>query len=175
VADSFMGTAAAILDGQNASTGTDISLRKMVKTVNTGWTAMDATDDGAASHTLSLWGTADNLALWDEKLTGLLPAAVRTKQGDTFVLAMSYDRRQQPEHLGNGGFGIATRDARGAWVNAVDGNAGGTKTFVVGSYDPSMKLGTYGVDPSTKTAWAIVNFDGDFAVRRGIESVPGKR
>jgi hypothetical protein len=77
-------------------------------------------------------------------------------------------------HLGNGGFGIATRNADGSWVNAVDLNAGGTKTFVVGPWEASHGLGTYGVDPGTKTAWAVVNHAGDFAVTTGIEPVPGQ-
>jgi len=31
------------------------------------------------------------------------------------------------------------------------------------------------VDPVTKTAWAVINYTGDFAVARDIEPVPGKR
>lgn len=31
---------------------------------------------------------------------------------------------------------------------------------------PSYPLGTYGVDTRTKTAWAVINYDGDFAVAR---------
>lgn len=45
----------------------------------------------------------------------------------------------------------------------------------MGPWDPSCALGTYGVDPSTKTAWAVLDYDGDFAVMRGIEAVPGHR
>jgi hypothetical protein len=33
-------------------------------------------------------------------------------------------------------------------------------------------LGTYGVDPVSKTAWAAINSNGEFAVARDIEDVP---
>ena len=54
-------------------------------------------------------------------------------------------------------------------------NIGGTKQFVVGPWEPGYGLGTYGVDPSSKTAWAVVNYNGDFAVARDLETVPGQR
>ena len=88
---------------------------------------------------------------------------------------MSFDKQAPRQQLGNGGFGIATRDPEGNWVNAVDMNFGGTKEFVKGPWEPGYELGTYGVDPKTKTAWAVVNFNGDFAVAAGIEAPPGHR
>jgi len=91
---------------------------------------------------------------------------------DTYVLSMTY-RPGHSEHLGNGGFGIATKDDNGNWINAVDNNDGGTKKFVKGPWKASYGLGTYGVDVSTKTAWAVINFDGSFAVANDIEPVPG--
>jgi hypothetical protein len=59
----------------------------------------------------------------------------------------------------------------------VDNNLGdgGEKKFVVGSWKEEYGLGTYGVDPATKTAWAVINYNGDFAVARDIEPVPGRR
>jgi hypothetical protein len=48
-------------------------------------------------------------------------------------------------------------------------NFRGTKRFVKGPWKPAYGLGTYGVDPKTKTAWAVINFNGDFAVARDIE------
>ena len=33
-------------------------------------------------------------------------------------------------------------------------------------------MGTYGVDPRSKTAWAVLNYNADFAVADGIERVP---
>jgi len=63
-----------------------------------------------------------------------------------------------------GSFALATLDDEGNWNNAVDKNIGGTKKFVVGSWKPSYTLGTYGVDPYTHTAWAVINYEGDFAI-----------
>jgi hypothetical protein len=102
-------------------------------------------------------------------------ADLGSEQTDTFVLLMNYDKQASREHLGNGGFGIATRGADGKWVNAVNMNYGGTTNFVKGQWKPSYGLGTYGVDPSTKTAWAVINYNGDFAVAADIGPVPGHR
>lgn len=172
VEDSFGDTSAAILAGVNSGAETDIANRALVKTVNTGWANADRQDDEAASAILSIWGIARSLSLWNENLTGLLPDTDRTDEADTYVLAMSYDQRRQ-QSLGNGRFGIATLDDDGNWVNAVDRNHGGEKRYVQGPWREGYALGTYGVDPSTKTAWAVVNHEGDFAVRRGIGLTPG--
>lgn len=48
------------------------------------------------------------------------------------------------------------------------------KKFVSGKYKPEYGLETYGVDSSTKTAWAVLNYNADFAVAIDIEPVPGK-
>ncbi len=42
---------------------------------------------------------------------------------------------------------------------------------------PSMVRGSrsIGVDPATHTAWAVIDYTGDFAVVRDIEAVPGLR
>jgi hypothetical protein len=169
VQDIFEGTAAAILGGNNQDSSTDAALRSLVKTVNTGWSHPSQKDDNLTSHVLTLWGLANSLGVWDQALSGLLPDANRTKQADTFALAMSYDgHAAHGIRFNNGRFGIATRDSHGHWVNSVDKNFGGTKSFVLGAWNPAYGLGTYGVDPSTRTAWAVVNYDGDFAVSKGL-------
>ena len=155
VHDSFAGTTAEILDGVNGSTTALYDGRPTTKAVDTGWTPKSGS--GLASHILTLWGMGE----------------LGSEQTDTFVLSMSYDKK--PIHQGNGGFGIATRDGDGNWVNAVDMNYGGAKTFVHGPWQPGYGLGTYGIDPSSKTVWAVVNYNGDFAVARDIEAVPGHR
>jgi len=166
VKDSFAGTTAEILSGRNESKITIFDGRETVKDVNTGWTPKseaekaNSTSKGRlASDVLTLWGMAD----------------IGSDQTDTFVLSMSYDKK--PTHLGNGGFGIASKDAEGNWVNAIDNNYGdeNEKQFVVGSWKKEYGLGTYGVDPVTKTAWAVINYNSDFAVARDIEPVPGHR
>jgi hypothetical protein len=42
-------------------------------------------------------------------------------------------------------------------------NSGGIEKFVTGAWDPIYKLGTCGVDTTTNTAWAVINYNGDFA------------
>jgi len=159
VKDSFNGTEAQILEGVNNSTATIYDGRATTKAVNTGWASKDGENDESrlASHVLTLWGMSD----------------LGSDQTDTFVLSISYDK--MPTHQGNGAFGIATKNADGNWINAVDMNVGGTKQFVHGPWKSSYGLGTYGVDPRTKTAWTIVNYNGNFAVARDIEKVPGQR
>lgn len=175
VQDDFGGTSARILDGVNASTATDRSLRPLVKNVNTGWSVPQHHDKGAASQVLSLWNMADNLSLWDPALVGLLPDEDLTDRSDAYVLELSYFE-DRAESLGNGRFGIAAMDENGEWVNAVDLNYGdSSKRFVKGPWGPGYGLGTYGVDPRTKTAWAVVDYQGDFMVRRGIELPKGHR
>ena len=169
VHDNFEGTAAAILGGVNQDTQTDPALRAVVKTVNTGWSHPSHRDDDLVSHVLTLWGLSTNLVVWDSSLSGELPNADRTSQADTYALAMSYDGPSvKGLPFANGRLGIASRGVDGHWINAVDRNFGGTKDFVVGAWNPGYGLGTYGVDPSTRTAWAVVNYDGDFAVARGL-------
>jgi hypothetical protein len=68
-----------------------------------------------------------------------------------------------PFQLGRGALLLVTRDGDGRWVNAVDTNVGGTPRFVIGPYKWGYPLGTYGIDVTTRTLWAVVNHEGDFA------------
>ncbi len=43
-------------------------------------------------------------------------------------------------------------------------NQGGVKKYVAGPWKSGYELGTYGFDPKTNTAWAVINYTGDFAV-----------
>lgn len=150
VQDSHFFTTSRILGGINGSAVKDGSNRPLVKAVDTGWTSGSREEEcGTASDILSLWGMAD----------------VGTDQTDVFALSLTYDpRKAPPEHLGKGLFGLATKDDGGNWINAVDRNFGGTKKFVKGAWKPEYGLGTYGFDPATKTAWAVINYNSDFAV-----------
>jgi hypothetical protein len=156
VQDSFLETTARILSGANGSADLDHSGRPFTKTVDTGWTRATCATD---SNILSLWG-----------MTGTLGS----EQTDVYTLSINYDKKARPEHLGKGVFGLATRDADGNWINAVENNFDGTKKFVMGAWDPGYELGTYGVDPSTHTAWAVINYNSDFAVGQ-FSSVNGDK
>jgi len=157
VYDRFHGTSMKILDGINGSKRMDFAERRLTKAVDTGWTrkeTIDAKHRGIlASDVLTLWGMAE----------------LKSDKTDTYVLSMTYDPKLRlTSRFKSGGFGIATKGAGGQWVHAVDANIGGEKKFILGPWKTGYKLGTYGVDPATKTAWAVINRNGDFAVVAGI-------
>lgn len=146
VTDSHAGTTLAVLSGSNGNASKDASTRPLSHDVTLAWE--DATC-ATASAIATLWGTAD------------LGAA----SGDTVTLAMTFDPSFISDaKLASGSFGLAVGDAAGNWVRAVAQNLGGTPAFVVGPWSASYGLGTYGVDPMTNTAWAVVNHGGRFAV-----------
>jgi hypothetical protein len=160
VVGSFETTIARILGGTNGSTAQDYNLRPLTKTVNTGWTDVDTWRSeffsrwfkkpgfDFASNILTLWGMAD----------------LGSDQTDVYTLSMTYEGIP---FLGKGDFGIATKDDRGKWVNAADMNIGSSlKKFVVGPWKAEYGLGTYGIDPKTNAAWAVINYNGDFAIGR---------
>jgi len=139
VQDSFGAIQAKILDGANLSTNKDGSGRALTKAVDTGWFPSACIE---SSTILSLWGMAD----------------LSSPTTDTYALSLTSN------HLGklDGTFGLATKDTNGKWVNAVDKNIGGVKQFVLGPYDPSYGLGTYGIDTTSGTAWAVLNYNNSF-------------
>jgi hypothetical protein len=145
VKDTFRGTTAQILGGSNTSTATDSEGRPFTKDVTTGW-APDTSCDGLASNVFTLWGLTD----------------VGGSASDTYTLSLSYRGWSH-------GVTLVTKNARGCWVKAADGNLCGTAKAVVGPWKASYGLGTYGVDPSTHTAWAVVDHTGVFAVARHLD------
>ncbi len=156
IANTFEGTSARILSGSNGATDADFFDRPFSKLVTTGWSC--GGHDDLRSKILTLRGMSD----------------FGTEETDVFVLQLSYHQEHFHE-LGNGRFGIVSRDNVGRWLNSVDRNYGGTKRFVIGAWKPEYRLGTYGVDPCQKTAWAVLNYNGDFAVANDIEPKWGHR
>ena len=115
------------------------------KAVGTAWSLAT----GTASDVFSLWGMAD---------LGAPHAA-------TYVLSLSFHPTGlASDKLNAGKIALVTRGEKGDWINAVDANVGGAKKFVFGAYQPTFGLGTYGINASTNTAWAVLNRTGDFAV-----------
>ncbi len=180
IQDGFGKTTARILAGSNQSTATDrtptgydnngtpddpiddVKLsepnRPLVKVVNTGW--VEDPTGRLRSDILSLWGMAD----------------FGTEQTETYVLSMTFDVKGR-RNLSQGELGIAALDSQGKWVNAVELNIGtGAKKFVYGPYKAGYGLGTYGIDATTRpvTAWAVVDYNADFAVAEGVKR-PGKK
>jgi autotransporter-associated beta strand protein len=93
--------------------------------------------------------------------------------GTAQVLSLTYDpilAPASPQDAYLGWFQTATS----SWVNAVDGNAGGTDSFFQGSWTaylaanpsatPSTAVGVYGHDSATRTVWAVIDHNSDFAV-----------
>lgn len=151
ITDSYAGTTASVLSGFNDSTGTDHWGRPLTKSVTTGWSER-APDRTFRSKIITLWGMQD----------------FGTDETDVYTLQLTYEPGHT-RHIGRGRFGIATRNAKGNWINAVDANQGGMKSFVMGPWQHGYGLGTYGVDPSTNTVWAVLNHGGDFVVKNEIE------
>jgi len=164
IESTYNGTKAKILSGTNGNTETDFLARQLQKTLCTGWA--DATTADAASHVFSLWGMVDNLSLYSETLPGLLPNADESTETDEFALAITYDpKKVRPSDLVSGRFVVISKDDEENWVSAVDLNTGGAKTFVYGPWKATYGLGSYGVDPRTRTVWAVLNHEGDFALK----------
>jgi len=142
----FSGTTAKFLAGTNTSTATDLTGRALPHAVDIGWTAATC---ATSSAILSLWGTSD----------------IGSNSGDSIVLSMSFDRSTVSDAtLSSGNFGLAAQDSTGNWTSAVAKNVGGTPAFVLGAWNAGYGLGTFGVDPNTNTAWAVVNHAGRFSV-----------
>jgi hypothetical protein len=138
VADSYNGTTAKILNGVNGSKAQDKNKRSFLKTVNTGWTDKDS---DVGSNVLTLWGMTD----------------LNSNQTDVYALSLS------DKGVGKGTLALASK-SKGKWVNAVDKNQGGTKKYVTGPWKKGYALGTYGFDAKTNTAWAVINYNGQFAI-----------
>jgi len=109
----------------------------------------------------SYLGSANN-NLIDQQPWISAALAARPERGHSpYAVSVSSDPHQvRRQELEAGRAGLATPDADGHWMNAVDGNPGGRKAFVVGPWDTSYALGTWGVDPATRTAWAVVDHEG---------------
>ena len=150
----FKGTSMAILSGTNHSAATTNYGKKTSAEVTTAWTPAE---DGLASDILSLGGMSRTLG---------------SAKTDEYVLSMSYDPESASgAQIENGSFGLVTRNAEGQWVNAVAQNSALSHNFVLGAWDPSYTLGTYGVYTATNTVWAVLNYNGDFAA--GEAPLPG--
>jgi hypothetical protein len=142
VADNYKGTAAKVLSGSNGSKAQDKNSRPFLKTVDTGW--VDQGSD-TVSNVLTLWGMSD----------------LNNSTTDVYTLSMTYIPSR--DSAGKTDLGLASKSS-GKWVNAVDKNKGGAKKHVEGPWKPGYELGAYGFDAKTNTAWAVVNYTGNFAI-----------
>ena len=144
----FVGTRAQILAGTNTGARTTNTGRPLTKAVNTGWAPAES---GLGSDVFHLWGLAE----------------IGTNATDVVALALTFTTNNATvAEFASGLCGLATPAASGSnWIRAVDANIGGKATFVFGPWQSSYGLGTYGVDTNTRTAWAVVNHAGEFAIK----------
>jgi hypothetical protein len=144
----FKHTSMSILAGANASTSATNYGKALNNNVTTAW---KASDSSLSSDILNLNGMARTLG------------GIYT---DQYVISMTYTAGTISDTLINAGlFGILTRNGQNGWINAVNKNLVGIPThFVLGPWNSSYPLGAYGVDTATHTAWAVLNYNGDFAV-----------
>jgi len=119
--------------------------RAFSRAVDTGWSRRTT---GLACDIFKLWGMND----------------MGKSTTDTYVLSLTYDPKTvlDAQQVANGWFCLVSNGG-GNWVNAVNLNTGGKKNFIQGAYDPKYGLGSYGVDTSKNTVWAVINYAGDFS------------
>lgn len=143
----FMGTSMSILAGTNNNLLTTNYGKKTVNDVLTGWIP---TQFILYSDILRLSGMSRNLG---------------SDKTDEYVLSMSYKATGLSDNtMKTGKFCLVTQGANSGWVNAVSKDFTTASKFILGPWNSSCKLGTYGVDTDTKTVWAVLNYNGQFAV-----------
>ena len=101
-------------------------------------------------------------------LSGMPVLDVLTGKTDMFVLQLQIGSVSADSFLG------WYNPASMTWVNAVEGNIGGTNRFGgVGAYDAAtdFQLGTWGVDVVGGKVWAVLNHNSDFAIS-SLTAVP---
>jgi hypothetical protein len=77
---------------------------------------------------------------------------------EPYALSLSYDPSTK------GPLAIMVKSDDGYWRYAFTENNGGASKFVIGGWKPEYELGTYGIDPASKTVWATINHASEFAV-----------
>ncbi len=158
VMDEFNGLHAAILWGTNGSASSDYAGRNFTKLVDTGWTR--GTLGSVINHETT---TTDILTLWG------MGKDLGSDRTDTYALSIGLPdvemSNKLPFEATLGTFGLVTRGENGRWINAVNRNSpGSVKSFVYGPYQEGYGLGTYGLDPETGSAWAVLDYNADFAI-----------
>jgi hypothetical protein len=159
VDDGFAGTSAQILYGTNSNTITDANGVSLTKAVHTGWARPEL---DTYSDVLTLLGMG-SLGVYSG---GQVISNPNPDQTDVYALELKADPVEKLGNIARGEAGLAALDQKGRWVNAVDLNigSGNHPNFVNGPFKSGYGLGTFGVDG--KKAWAVVNFQGQFAIAR---------
>lgn len=155
-----VGTTATIVNYSNTEAGNSS------ETVSMQWRTRTATEADLVNNPKALLSDV-------VRITGM--GATNADVG-TFLLTMTYDLDQTQFNGLNetsialsGELKLAWLNGSNQWVNAVDGNHGGTAHFAgIGAPTGSEALGTWGIDTSgvggTGYVWAVLNHNSDFAV-----------
>ncbi|MGC9964571.1 MAG: metallophosphoesterase [Syntrophobacteraceae bacterium] len=140
---------------KQGGTASDYSGRSLAKDVEAWWAHKNSvTNADAVSDVLTLVGAASAAIEQNHN------PANTFNSDDPVAIIMTYDASVNRNDM----IALGTMNNHGKWVNAVDLNFGGAKNFVPGPWTEGTPLGSYGFDPKTHTAWAVVNHDSDFAV-----------
>lgn len=101
----------------------------------------------------------------------LILRGMENEKGDikteTFTLELSYKGELKQEDLKAGKLALVT-DEKGTWIKAAEKNIynkNKEEQFIYGPYKQEYGLGTYGIDADKKTVWAVINYNGRFAIR----------
>jgi hypothetical protein len=153
--------AAGNIGGINVSTTSGLAVQVLAGTIDADTTIFATTNP------------AENFsATGGDRLVGEVLTFQGTGTG-TWVLQMQYNPASLPldeaTMAGAGNLYLTWRNPDlNAWVNAVDGNTGGTKLIFQRAWLPGDLLGSYGVDITSNTVWAVINHNSDF----GVVAVP---
>ncbi len=90
-------------------------------------------------------------------------------ENDILAMQLTYEEAELIALFGSENAALGWLNDSGVWVNAVDGNTGGTATFVEGAWNSSYGLGTYGINRATNSVWAVINHNSSFSI---IQPVP---
>lgn len=138
-------TRGRILAGKYTGFSTNGSGFVYYRSIQTGWSPM------------VMATSSDIMQLWGLQRYSNIPS-------EPYVLSISYyPSRVDQSTLQRGTLRVATKNAAGDWIPAVSLNNSGIPAFVFGPWDASYGLGTYGVDVTSNTVWAVINYHGEFA------------
>jgi hypothetical protein len=179
-ASNALGTMAMIMSGSNNSTTTPAVVQMAWRT-----RAPDEMPGHGTQPPMSRANGAGYLISDVVQLSGLAQAAGgSTNQTDPYVLEMTFSSTALTGGVANnynsGYLFLGTLASSGSWENAVEGNLAGSysltpnpanfvswQTFQSNNSSKTLPqlLGSWGVDPTNDTAWAVVDYDNaQFAV-----------
>jgi hypothetical protein len=159
----FGNTTATISKQGFQSTASDYTGRSLIKNAAAWWSPRkNFAKAGAISDVLTLVGAASAAIQQTHNTSNTYFS------DDPVVVIMSYNAS-----LASGDEArLCAMDDQGNWVNAVDLNYAGTaaSNSVKGPWSASGNygLGSYGFDTATRTAWAVVDHDSDFAIIKNV-------